>query len=214
MRSRTVARLAATTIVLGAAAVVVATPTSASALSCVMPDQIVKSAEHVFSGRIIDSEGNRILMAVDSQEPGEPVPAEVWLTVDLAGWIVWDAHRPIDSGSGVPQAYSSPRRWLVAADDEWQVNACTMWWASEPYVGDIDAQVVTPVVPPEGEEPEADAADPGEGRDPAPSVETGPAAHEDGTLAAAAAGGVGLGAVLTAGGLWWRRHPAGRDAGR
>lgn len=107
-------------------------PPTASALSCVPAEYVADEAAHLFTGRIVDSRANRILVEVERVTPGDDVAAQLWLKVELGVWMPWrqsdqgDQSVPM-TGHGVPQHYTDPRPWVFAADKHWTVNACTAW---------------------------------------------------------------------------------------
>ncbi|WP_166137330.1 hypothetical protein [Nocardioides ochotonae] len=138
---------------LAAAALVVPALTApgAAALSCAMPEPLIRDADVLVTGRIVDGasdqDGSRILVSVDAvnRAPADThVPERWWLDVDLVGWSAW-----IDDSGAIPAGYSSPQRW-VFAPAEGEVNPCTAWPAGSVRVpaGDPVGTAVAPSVLP------------------------------------------------------------------
>ena len=112
------------TATLAATSVVALLPTLAApaqALSCVGPDDVIAEAEQVFTGRIVDASGGRLLIAVDEVWRGAPVEERVWMDVDLPGWSEWT-----EGDDQVADGYSSPDRWAFAPYAA-SVGPCTAW---------------------------------------------------------------------------------------
>ncbi len=201
---------------LAAAALTVATApltltaTPAHALSCVGIEEVAQDAEQVFTGRIIDTEGNQILVEVDHQRAGDPIADQVWLPVDLVGWISWPGVKGSDDMFGehaaVPEGAVSDTRWLFATTHDadgrsGRVNACSMWPLVPPKQGGYPDKYVDPVLD-TVDQPVTPGATGWSGVEPPEST-----GHSDGTLALSAAAGVGLGgAVLVGWGLLRRRR--------
>jgi hypothetical protein len=176
---------------------------SASALSCADPSDWYAEAEHVFVGRISDTKGDRIELAV----------REVWLGPDLAERIWMERHTgmdmwfPFSRDGEVPEGYSSPEEYVVAADRDLVLGPCSLAPVGEGTYGVAGADSPRDPVA-AGEAGEAGetgedavdhiALDPGGG-----SPEEASAAAP---LAAGGAGVVGLGALAAL--LWRRRRTA------
>ncbi len=199
---RTCTRWFVAGLVLTAAALVVAPTPRAHALSCVGPETVAATTEHLFAGHAVDSSGDRILIEVSQVRRGERIPARVWVQFDLAEWMPW-ADRSREHG--VPQDFHDDALWYLAADAQWRVNACTVW-VPDPRDGDLLESItralgptaavpLTPGSPPQG------SADPGGA---VPSHADG-AQHGPMTLVLSAVAGVVLG-CLVLGAFWWRRR--------
>ncbi|NPC98546.1 hypothetical protein [Nocardioides sp. zg-DK7169] len=141
----------------------VLTAPDAAALSCAMPAPVIRGADVLITGRIIDGasdqDGSRILVEVDTvnRAPTDThVPERWWLEVDLAGWTNW-----ADETGAIPAGYSSPRRWVFAPHGG-DVNPCTAWPAGSVRVpaGEPVRAVAAPSVLPRdtGETPGTRAA--------------------------------------------------------
>lgn len=113
MRTFLAALLSVPALFLGAA--------PAQALSCVGPELVIKDAEVVFVGHVVDSDRGRLLVEVDEVWKGDRVEKRLWLAVDLVEWTSWG-----DGSSTLPDDIeeSSPR---VFAPGDGAVNACSMW---------------------------------------------------------------------------------------
>lgn len=173
--SRVASRAAALTFVAAGAALL---PTPAQALSCVMPADVVEKAQTVFAGRIVDSEGGRLMVEVDEVWKGDPVEARQWLAVDLAGWTEW---------GGVPDDLH-PKRSYVFAPQDGAVNPCTFWRAGVDHAPDAPDVTAEPV--PDGSLGHA-------GEAPSDAHAASPRASTT-SLVGAAAAGLGLGGIATA----------------
>jgi hypothetical protein len=195
---KTVSRVSAALFVASSALVLQAQ--SASALSCVDPSEWYPEAEHVFVGRISDTKGDRIELEV----------REVWLGPDLAERIWMERHTgmdmwfPFSRDGEVPEGYSSPQEYVVAADRDLVLGPCSLAPVGEGTYGVAGADSPRdPVAAGEAGESGEDAegrivVDPGGG-----SPEEGSAAAP---LAAGGAGVVGLGSLAAV--LWRRRRTA------
>lgn len=192
--SRGVRRALAATAVTGLAVVpLVGLTPSAHALSCVPLDEVAPGAAHLFTGRVTDSDEDRLLVRVVGARPGDVTTRDVWVRISMPEWMPWaptpgaEGHGMLD---GVPEDYSDDRLWLFAADRNWDVNPCSSWVLSDFDGPDVQALV--------------DALEPvrATGRVPggAPEDALGTSSeHTPAQLGAAAAGGVGLGALVLAG---------------
>jgi hypothetical protein len=155
---------------------------TASALSCVDPSDWYPDAEHVFVGRIADVRGESIELAV----------REVWQGPDLAERVWMERHTgtdmwfPFSRDGEVPEGYSSPEEYVVAADRDLVLGPCSLAPVGEETYGVAGAD--SPRDPVADGETLADP--PEEGASTAP-------------LAAGGAGVVGLGALAA---LLWRRR--------
>lgn len=167
----------------------------AGALSCVEPERVAADSPHLFSARAVAVDGDRYLLAPVAQRPGEPVPAKVWVRVELPEWLFWNES---DGRSPV----GTDRILLVSADADWVTSACALWEATEldeEWIAPVAAQITEPVQPSstsDGDE-HADAGYPG--NVPAPD-------HSPATLAGAAGAGTALGAAALVFGLLRRRR--------
>ena len=143
--------LVAPALAVAATALVVPALTApgAAALSCAMPGSVIRDADVLLTGRIVDGAsdqyGDRILVSVDAvnRAPADTdVPERWWLDVDLVGWSAWT-----DETGAIPAGYSNPRRW-VFAPDEGEVNPCTAWPAGSVRVpaGEPAGAAVAPSV--------------------------------------------------------------------
>ena len=154
---------------------------SASALSCVAPEDWYPKAAHVFVGRITDVRGDTMQVEVSEIWQGEDLARHVWLR-RAEGMDAW---YPFSSDRGVPGGYSSPKEYVVATQG-FEVNPCGMWDVDEPVEYGVAGQ-----------------------RSPRPPVASGatgvePDERPSAPMAAAAgAAVVGLGALT---GLLWRRR--------
>ncbi|MQW74490.1 hypothetical protein GHK92_01235 [Nocardioides sp. dk4132] len=132
----------------------VLTAPDAAALSCAMPAPVIRDADVLVTGRIVDGgsdqDGSRILVEVETvhRAPADAqVPERWWLDVTLAGWSTWT-----DAGGAIPAGYSNPRRWVFAPDDG-SVNPCTAWPAGSvrvPAGEPVGAAVAPSVLPGDG----------------------------------------------------------------
>ena len=118
---------AAATLTLGVASLLLQTP-SASALSCVAPRDWFPEASHVLVGRVADVRGDTMQLEVSEVWRGEDLSRHVWLrrAGDMDNWY------PFSSDRGVPDGYSSPKEYVVATTQGFEVNPCGMWDADEP----------------------------------------------------------------------------------
>lgn len=188
--SRAVAALPVAVAV--AATAIVALPVPASALSCVQPSDWYPEAKHVFVGRIADVRGDGIQLAVREVWQGPDLAERVWLERDPA----IDMWFPFSVDGRIPDGYSSPQEYVVAAQADLVLGPCSLAEVGEDTYGVDGASSPRPPVAPaelEGTPEETSTAPPG-------AAET---SQEVAPLAAGGVGVVGLGAL---GALWWRRR--------
>lgn len=136
-----VRRLVATAVLgAGLAAVPLAAAPPAAALSCVPPAHVLRDAEQVFTGRIVEVEDGTAVVAVEEVWRGGPVEAETTVALGLPEW--WGG----DVAEGRP---NTERLWVFAPYDERgtaTVNPCTAWDRGTPGVGRSEPdQVSAPV---------------------------------------------------------------------
>ncbi len=120
-------------VVVLSGAVILSAP-AAEALSCVGAERVVKDAGTAFTGKIVDAEDGRLVVAVEEVWKGGPVAAQVLLDVGLAGWSAWSGGK-----DRVPDGYSSPQTWLFVPDGDEQpmsVNPCTAYTLDHPGVAE------------------------------------------------------------------------------
>lgn len=160
----------------------------ASALSCVEVRTVIKNADSVFKGTIVDAEAGRILVNVEEVWRGGPVGRRTWLRVELAEWTEWT-----EGERAVPDGYSSPATWVFAPHEPHTVNACSAW--------KLDRHMRRYLLPHRPEHPQQPVvADDATGLPPAADDET--------TAWRWVGGGTGLAAIGALGFVWWRRRPA------
>jgi len=159
-----------------------AVPT-ATAYSCaITPGSALSGDRPAFTGRVVDRDGDQILIQVDEVWSGGPVEAEVWVTSEM---LVGDS-RPRAPG---------PEPWLYAPYEapggEPSVNQCNSWPLTPLLVAEIRPSTVTYPV---------SATRPRDAPAPEAEVDTGPGT---GIIA-----GIGTGAVLVVAGaaIAWRRR--------
>jgi len=180
---------AAAAVALAASALVLQAP-SASALSCVAPSDWYPRAEHVFVASIADVVGEGVEFAIREVWQGPDLAERVWLrrNTDMDMWF------PFSRDGEVPDGYSSPDEYVVAAQADLVVGPCSLAPLDGGGYGVAGADSPRPPV----------AA--GEG-DFAMGVETGvappPEESSAAPLAAGGAGVVGAGALAA---LLWRRR--------
>lgn len=154
---------------------------SASALSCVAPEDWYPKAAHVFVGRITDVRGDTMQVEVSEVWQGEDLAPEVWLEreTDMDMWF------PFSSGGEVPQGYSSPEEYVFGTQDDFVVSPCGMWSRSEPMEYGVAGE-----------------------RSPRPPLASGNPGGEpdERSLVPVAAGGVGAVGVAGLVALLWRRR--------
>lgn len=187
-----VVRLSA--LAVAAAALAFPGPPPAAALSCVEPAMVATEQPHLFTGRVLSVEGDRYLVEVEAQRPGEAVPFRVTLTVGLRGWDAWTMVEGTDDWLSSDYAETT---FLVAADARWRTDVCAMWpvdpaEVDEEWLGPVLDQVTSPVPTP------------------MPPMTAGPDRLPPEPLSlvtkgAAAATGVAAG-LLVLGGASWRRR--------
>lgn len=115
----------------------------AAALSCVMPEAVLRNAEQVFTARIVevDLDAGEVVVEVEDVWWGGPVDERLTLGLDLPGW--WDG----DVSSGDPDR---DRLWVMAPVTKRggaSVNPCTAWSPDAPGVARFEPATSTaPVV--------------------------------------------------------------------
>jgi len=175
-----------------AAPALVLQSTGASALSCVHPSEWYPQAEHVFVGRVADVAADKIRIDV----------REVWLGPDLAEQI-WmeretsmDLWFPFSRDGEVPEGYSSPDEYVIAAQEDLVLGPCSLAPLDGGGYGVAGAD--SPRPPVETGEPDV-----------ATGVETGLAPPPERSSAVPlAAGGVGVVGVGALAAVLWRRRRA------
>lgn len=126
MTARTL--LAATALVAGLV-VPVAAASPAGALSCVGPDMVLEGAAVIYTGKVVDARDGRVLVEVDEVWRGGPVEEEVWLEVQLQGWMQWTG-----PDRRIPDGFSTKRTWVFAPDGA-TIGPCTTW-AMDSYLSE------------------------------------------------------------------------------
>lgn len=111
----------------------------AAALSCVMPEAVLRNAEQVFTARIVevDLDAGEVVVEVEDVWWGGPVDERFALGLDLSGW--WDG----DVFSGDPDP---DRLWVMAPVRERgrpSVNPCTAWSPDAPGVARFEPATST-----------------------------------------------------------------------
>jgi hypothetical protein len=107
------------------------------------PDVVAADAEHLFTGKVIDSADGRVLMDVREVWSGGAVLVRVWLPIDdeLRMWFPWADHN-----GDVPDGFSSEQTWVIATGDDFTVGPCSLWPMSQ--VRDLRPQHPTAPVQP------------------------------------------------------------------
>lgn len=154
MRSRLAALLGAA--LLGGLPALNGSP--AHALSCVGPRDVTRDAAHVFTGTILDSADDRLLVDVGEIWAGGPVLNRVWLPIEaeMELWYPWAT-----PDGTIPDGYSSDRTWVLATDGDFTVGACSAWELHDDHAGlmalrpDHPAAPVQAILRPLDEEPAA-----------------------------------------------------------
>lgn len=157
----------------------------AAALSCVDPAEWYPKADHVFVGQVSDVEGEHIQFAVREVWQGEDLAAHVWLrrSADMDMWF------PFSHGGEVADGYSSSTEYVVAVQDDLVLSPCALAPDDGTGYGVTGAESPRP--------PAEEATGASAGVEPPPER----------SVAAVAAGGVGVaGAAALALVLWRRRR--------
>lgn len=141
---------ALSSLALAAAALTLPGAAPAGALSCVEPAMVAAEQPHLFTGRVLSVEGDRYLVEVEAQRPGEAVPFRVTLTVGLRGWDAWTMVEGTDEWLDSDYAETI---FLVSADARWRTDVCAMWpvdpaEVDEEWLGPVLDQVTSPVPTP------------------------------------------------------------------
>jgi hypothetical protein len=168
-----------------AATALVLRPAPASALSCADPSMWYPDAKHVFVGRVTDVRGQGVELEVSEVWQGPDLAEHVWMERN-AGMDMWF---PFSRDGKVPDGYSSPTEYVVAAQADLVLGPCSLAPVGEGTYGVEGADAPRPPVALEqlaGTPEEATTAPP-----PAASDEDGSAVP----VAAGGAGVVGLGAL-------------------
>lgn len=195
MRRRSVLLLPALAVL---ATAPVAVPVPAQALSCVGPRWVLEpDAEipHVLVGRIVDARDQHLEVEVAEIWKGRRLADHVWVRLDedLAGWYEWS-----DADGEVPDGYSSPRTWVMAADADFEVGVCGYW---------APGRDVRRVLAPDQPEPPLT-----QGTQAAPAEPTAGTTHPihgalpEETSNLPAPGMTASAVLVTLGAWWWRRR--------
>ena len=176
-------------LTLAAAALVLQAP-GASALSCVHPSDWYPEAEHVFVGRVSDVAGDKIQVDVSEVWQGPDLADRIWMERDTS----MDMWFPFSRDGEVPEGYSSPEEYVIAAQEDLVLGACSLAPLDGGGYGVPGADSPRPPAA-AGESDDATVVETGV----APPPERSSAAP----LAAGGAGVVGAGALAA---LLWRRR--------
>jgi len=194
---KTLSRAVAALVVASTALVLQAQ--SASALSCADPSDWYPDAEHVFVGRVSDTRGDRIELAVREVWQGPDLAERIWMSRHT-GMDMWF---PFSRDGEVPDGYSSPEEYVVAADRDLVLGPCALAPVDGSGYGVAGADS------PRDPVAAGEAGEAGEAAEDLIALDSGGDSPEEGSAAAplAAGGGVvGLGALAAL--LWRRRRPA------
>lgn len=96
--------------------------TGAAALSCVHPSEWYPEAEHVFVGRVADVAGDKIQVDVREVWRGPDLAQRIWMERDT-GMDMWF---PFSRDGEVPEGYSSPEEYVIAAQEDLVLGACSL----------------------------------------------------------------------------------------
>ena len=173
-----------------AAPALVLQASGAAALSCVHPSEWYPEAEHVFVASIADVAGDKVQVDVREVWQGADLAERVWLERETS----MDMWFPFSDDGEVPDGYSSPEEYVIAAQADLVVGPCSLAPVDEGGYGVKGADSPRPPVT-SGES------------DVEPAVEMGVAPPQERSsaapLAAGGAGVVGVGALAA---LLWRRR--------